>query len=204
MTTTSASQPPHPHQIVHFGRLPRLPLEEGEGGTREIWTASVPGLDFIWQLKLVELRGPTATLHAPSHMHQLVVGMSGPQVLAGPVNRQLPLRRDQAMLVRSPTTVFRRPRLRMAGASRVLVLTFVSDGPDPTFSFDTFSGVATLPPDTRAVIVLEGALDLAGEAVPSESALILAARAPRPLVVGNARVVILSLDDSTVAVAETP
>jgi len=164
----------------------------------------MPGLDFIWQLKMLELRGPTATLHAPAHTHQLVVGMSGPQVLAGPVKRQLPLRRDQAMLVRSSTAMFRRPRLRMAGASRVLVLTFVSEGPDPTFSFDTLSGAASLPADTRAVIVLEGALDLAGESVPSESALIMAAGAPRSVVGGSARLVILSLDDTTVAATETP
>jgi hypothetical protein len=198
MTTTSASQPPHPPQIVDFGRLPRQPLQHGEGGTREIWTASMPGLDLLWQLKLLELRGHTATLHAPADTHQLVVGMSGPQVLAGPVKRQLPLRRDQAMLVRSPTAQFRRPRLRMAGASRVLILTFVGGGLDPAFSFDTLTGPATLTADTRAVIVLEGTLELADAAVPPESALILDGAAPVPVETGNARLVMLSLDSTTV------
>ena len=203
MTTTNARAQPHPPHIVDVGRLPRHPLHDGGGGTKEIWTVSTPGLDLVWQLKLLELRGPAATLRAPAHTHQLVIGMSGPQVHAGPTKRQLPLRRDQAMFVRSPTALFSRARMRMPGASRVLVLSFTDEGLAPQLVFDTLDGASVVPSGTQALVLMEGHLDLDGVAVPPESAVILDAAASHTVTGEKARIVIVSLDAADEAGAPT-
>lgn len=189
---TSAREPQHPPHVVDVGRLPRQPLADGDGATRDIWTVSTPGLDLVWQLKLLELRGHAARLRSPAQTHQLVVGLSGPQVLAGPTDRQLPLRRDRAMLVRSPVAQFRRSRLRTVGASRVLVVSVAAEAREPRIVFDTLAGLSMLPRGTGALIVLDGRAVVDGESAPPDSAVIVDPMVGHSIEGVNARVVIVS------------
>jgi hypothetical protein len=179
-------------RLIRFRDLPRQSLHEGKGVVREIWTETDPGLNLRWQLQLIELRGPGGSLVAPAGTHQRIVGLSGPQVAIGDADRSSSLGRDRALLVRSSTVVFQRPRLRVAGASTVLVLTFAAVAVPPMFSFHDLNGSVDLPSGSRAVLNLKGDLRVGGVDAPRQAALLLDPRADRPGQASSARVLVLS------------
>lgn len=156
-------------RLLRFGDLAPQPLHAGKGTLREVWTAAGPGLELRWQLQLVELKGPMGVLTAPADTHQLVVGLGGPQVSIG----QVALRRDRALAVRAATVEFRRPRLRVTGASSMLVLTYPAASEPPVFTFLDLDGPASFPVGTHMLVALQGALRLAAFDVPRQSVVIL-------------------------------
>ncbi|MBZ4487901.1 hypothetical protein LQ938_12555 [Microbacterium sp. cx-55] len=179
-------------RLVPFRGLPRQPLQDGRGTVREIHVETAPGLDLRWQLQLVELKGPRATLLAPAGTHQRIVGLSGPQVSVGDaVDRVAALGRDRALSVRSPTIVFQRPRLRVAGASVVVVLTAAASGPPPRLSFRTLDDPTDLV-GISLVLLLQGELRVDGVEAARQSALLLDPRTTSHVTASAARVLTLA------------
>jgi hypothetical protein len=181
-------------RLIPFRALPRQALPEGRGTVREIHVETAPGLDLRWQLQLVELKGPRGTFAAPAGTHQRIVGLSGPQVAVGDtVERSAALGRDRALLVRSHTVVFQRPRLRVAGASVVLVLTFDATVVPPRFTFRTLDDPAEIA-GTALLLLLQGDVRIAGIEASRQSALLLDPRAAHEVSASAARVLTL-VDD---------
>ena len=179
-------------RLLPFRDLPRQPLHDGRGTVREVHAETAPGLDLRWQLQLVELKGPRGTLVAPADTHQRIVGLSGPQVVVGDAgDRRTALGRDRALLLRSHTMVFQRPRLRVAGASTVLVLTFAAAVVPPRFSFRTLDDRAELS-GTALLLLLQGDLRIDGIEATRQSALLLDPRAAHRVSASAARVLTLS------------
>lgn len=179
-------------RLIRFRDLPRQPLHDGRGVVREIWSESAPGLDLRWQLQLVELKGPGGSLVAPAGTHQRIVGLTGPQVAVGDADRRSALRRDHALLLRSSTVVFQRPRLRVAGASMVLVLTFADVAVPPMFTFHDIDGAIALPSGTRLLLNLQGELRLGGVEATRQAAVLLDPRTDPRGQGASARVLALS------------
>ncbi|WP_159499305.1 hypothetical protein [Microbacterium sp. 18062] len=181
-----------PAGLIRFRDLPRQPLQEGRGTVRGIWTETDPGLDLRWHLQLVELKGPGGSLLAPAGTHQRIVGLSGPQVAVGAFDHHAVLRRDRAVLLRSSTLSFQRPRLRVTGASMVLVLTFAAVAVPPMFSFQEIDGSADLPTGTRVLLALQGDVRLDGVEVPRQAVALLDGGPDHRAHASSARVLVLS------------
>jgi hypothetical protein len=181
-------------RLLPFRDLPRQSLHDGRGTVREVHVETAPGLDLRWQLQLVELKGPRGTLVAPADTHQRIVGLAGPQVVVGDAGEhRTALGRDRALLRRSHTIVFQRPRLRVAGASTVLVLTYAAAVVPPRFSFRTLDDPAELS-GTALVLLLQGDLRIDGIEATRQAAVLMDPHAAHEVAASAARVLTLSED----------
>lgn len=184
-------------RLLSFRDLPPQPLPEGRATVRDIHVATGPGLDLRWQLQLVELKGPRATLFTPAGTHQRVVGLSGPQVSVSEASgRGAPLGRDREMSLRSSAIAFQRPRLRVTGASMVLVLTFVATTPPPRLAFRTLEDPADLAA-ASLVLLLRGELRIADVEATRQSAVLLVPGAAYPVSASGARVLTVTEEPRT-------
>ena len=178
-----------PVGVRRFTEAPRHALAAGAGGVRDLWVEpdACPGSQ--WQLQLVELRGPHGRIQLPEETNQLVVGISGAQVIVqADGTRPAPLRRDQALLTRASFVDFHRPGIRGIGLSRVLVLSSDASLPAATFEATSAEGFLRVSQSTLALIVLRGGVKVGAVAAGRESAIIVNANAPMSAVATSAQV----------------
>lgn len=188
-TTPDASSP---FLIRDLDDVPPQPLTEGAGSLKDLWAEAARGQDLRWLLRQVEVRGTAAKMHAPADTAQLIVGLSGPQVSVG-VRRGAPLRREK-VLTHAPAVVdFHRPLVRVAGASKLLTLSYRPAETSPSFTFETIDGELALDPDVRALIALRGEVEYAGGTVAGKSVLVLPHAADDRLRARGARVLLLRI-----------
>lgn len=182
-----------PVGVRRFTEAPRHALAAGAGGVRDLWVEPDGGPGSPWQLQLVELRGPHGRIQLPEETNQLVIGISGAQVIVQADNtRPAPLRRDQALFTHASFVDFHRPGIRGIGLSRVLVLSSTASSPAATFEATSVDGFLKVSPSTLALIVLRGGVKVGTVAAGRESAIIVHADAPLSAVATSAQV--LSFD----------
>lgn len=172
MSTNGTPLTPPPFLIRRLRDLPAQPLSDGEGAVRDIFTDAPTHGDLRWMLQLVEIRGAGAKLHTPNDTEQLIVGFSGPQVTVG-AERGHPLRRNRPLTRSASVLEFRRPMLRVSGASRLLNLAYRAGVVAPTYTFEDLDGPVTLSADVRVLVVLKGEVTIAGETAGARTAVVL-------------------------------
>jgi len=188
-TTPDASSP---FLIRDLDDVPPQPLSEGTGSLKDLWAEAAHGQDLRWLLRQVEIRGTAAKMHAPADTAQLIVGLSGPQVSVG-VRRGAPLRREKVLAHDTAVVDFHRPLVRVAGASKLLTLSYHPAETSPSFTFETIEGERVLDPDVRVLIALRGELSYADGTVSGRSVLVLPRAADGPVRASGARVLLLRL-----------
>ena len=160
--------------VRRFVESPRQSLAAGTGGVRDLWVEQDHALGLQWQLQLIELRGPHGRIQLPDATDQLVVGISGAQVIVQTDGaRSAPLRRDQALLTHGSFVDFHRPGIRGIGLSRVLVLSSNASLPAASFEAGAVDGPLRMSPDALALVVLRGTVKIGGVVAGRESAVIL-------------------------------
>ncbi len=178
-----------PVSVRRFTEAPRHALAVGAGGVRDLWVGTDDASGSPWQLQLVELRGPHGRIQLPEGMNQLVVGVSGAQVIVqADSTRPAPLRRDQALLTRASFVDFHRPGIRGIGLSRVLVLSSAASVPAATFEATAVDGPLQVASTTLALVVMRGGVKVGAVAAGRESAIIVGGDAPLNVVATSAQV----------------
>lgn len=158
--------------LLQLRSLPRRGLAAGGGHAREICGQWGEHRELHWMLQLVELRGPVGILHLPHDAAHVLAGIGGPQVHVGP-GVSVGLRKERVLPYSGAFLELRRPRLRAAELSRILVLSSVGSRAAPTLVFSDLHGAAALPGETRAVVVRSGRLSVAGSTAAAMEALVL-------------------------------
>ncbi|MGN8026827.1 hypothetical protein [Microbacterium sp. 22242] len=180
--------------LVHLRDLPRRSLAAGGGHVREICGSRGARNQLEWQLQVVELRGPVGVLAlAPDSAH-LIAGTSGPQVEVGPgASAGAPLvglRKERVLPFSGAVVEFRRPRLRAAELSRIVVLSFVAPRATPQLVFADLHGTSVLPDGVQAIVVRSGTVVAAGETATALDAIVLAPGGERTVQAEDARVLL--------------
>ncbi|WP_295010426.1 hypothetical protein [uncultured Microbacterium sp.] len=142
-------------RLLSLRILPRRGLAAGGGHVREIHAWTDASGRHAGSLQLVELRGPVGVLAlAPDAVHVLA-GIGGPQVEVG-TNPAIGLRKERVLRCTGSHVELRRPRLRAAELSRIVVLSAAAEVPVPSLVFADLQGTAALPERTRAILVRSG------------------------------------------------
>ncbi|MBS1673353.1 MAG: hypothetical protein JSS74_05245, partial [Actinobacteria bacterium] len=154
--------------------MPRRGLAAGGGHAREICARRGANGELHWMLQLVELRGPVGILHLADEAAHVLAGIGGPQVDVGP-GALVGLRKERVLRHVGPLLELRRPRLRAAELSRVLVLSAMTSRARPALVFADLHGASDLPDGARAVVVRSGRVSTAGSTAAAMEALVLPA-----------------------------
>jgi len=158
--------------LLQLRSLPRRGLAAGGGHVREICGLRGPHGELHWMLQLVELRGPVGILHLAHEAAHVLAGIGGPQVDVGP-GTGVGLRKERVLRHSGALLELRRPRLRAAELSRILVLSSVQSRATPALIFADLHGASVLPDETRAVVVRSGQVSLGGTTAAAMEALVL-------------------------------
>ncbi|MFD6698175.1 MULTISPECIES: hypothetical protein [unclassified Microbacterium] len=158
--------------LLQLRSLPRRGLAAGGGHVREICGLRGPNGELHWILQLVELRGPVGILHLADEAAHVLAGIGGPQVDVGP-GAQIGLRKERVLRHTGPLLELRRPRLRAAELSRILVLSTVTSRARPALVFADLHGASDLPEGVRAVVVRSGQVSTGGSTASAMEALVL-------------------------------
>ncbi|SDL88064.1 hypothetical protein [Microbacterium azadirachtae] len=172
MTTATFVPGPAPTRLTRLRDLPRRGLVAGGGHVREICGQWGAGGELHWMLQLVELRGPEGVLHLPPDAAHVLAGIGGPQVGVGP-GAAVGLRKERVLHYAGAFLELRRPQLRAAELSRVLVLSSVPARATPSLVFSDLHGTTPLPADVRAVVVRSGRVSAGGSTATAMEALVL-------------------------------
>ena len=144
MTSATFVPGPAPTRLTRLRDLPRRGLVAGGGHVREICGHWGSGGELHWMLQLVELRRPEGVLHLPPDAAHTLAGIGGPQVGVGP-GAAVGLRKERVLHYAGAFLELRRPQLRAAELSRVLVLSSVPARATPSLVFSDLHGVPALP-----------------------------------------------------------
>jgi hypothetical protein len=158
---------------IRFTALPRQPLDQGKGTTREIWAEPANDLNLRWQLRLVEIKDSTGLLVGPAGTHHHVVGLAGPQVAVRNTDTSRVLRRDHVLPVLSNRVHFERSNRRPPGASSVIVLSFAAAVEPPGFFVQRIDVGADLRAGAQVLVALRGTVLVDGADAAPGSALLL-------------------------------
>lgn len=172
MTATTFAPGPAPTRLTRLRDLPRRGLVAGGGHVREICGRWGVNGELHWMLQLVELRGPEGILHLPPDAAHVLAGIGGPQVGVGP-EAAVGLRKERVMHYAGTFLELRRPQLRAAELSRVLVLSSVRARATPALVFSDLHGPARLPAGVRAMVVRSGRVSTGGSTAAAMEALVL-------------------------------
>lgn len=172
MTTTTFVPGPAPTRLTRLRDLPRRGLVAGGGHVREICGQWGVNGELHWILQLVELRGPQGLLHLPPDAAHVLAGIGGPQVGVGP-GAAVGLRKERVLHYAGAFLELRRPQLRAAELSRVLVLSAVPTRATPSLVFADLHGAAPLPGEVRALVVRSGRVSAGGSTATAMEALVL-------------------------------
>ncbi|MEV7693345.1 hypothetical protein AB0N73_08435 [Microbacterium sp. NPDC089189] len=167
-------------------------LAEGRGLTRELASENGEGLTLQWALHLLEVRSREARIRQPAGTAQLVVGLSGPQVLVGDGDARVPLRPEVVVSERTATLDLSRPGPRGGmPPSTLLTLSYDSSRATPSIHFAHVTGHLHLRPDVRVVVVMRGSITHDDLSLPAKSVLSLEPGSSPYLHGEDARVVLL-------------
>lgn len=172
MNPASLAASPATAELLQLRSLPRRGLAAGGGHVREICGLRGANGELHWALQLVELRGPVGILHLPHEATHVLAGIGGPQVDVGP-GAMVGLRKERVLRHTDPLLELRRPRLRAAELSRVLVLSTVTARARPALVFADLNGASVLPDGVRAIVVRSGRVSTEGSTAAAMEALVL-------------------------------
>ncbi|MGQ7313148.1 hypothetical protein ACUOFU_15690 [Microbacterium arabinogalactanolyticum] len=172
MTSATFVPGPAPTRLTRLRDLPRRGLVAGGGHVREICGQWGPGGELHWMLQLVELRRPEGVLHLPPDAAHTLAGIGGPQVGVGP-GAAVGLRKERVLHYAGAFLELRRPQLRAAELSRVLVLSSVPARATPSLVFSDLHGAPALPADVRAIVVRSGRVSAGGSTATAMEALVV-------------------------------
>ncbi|MDR6866872.1 hypothetical protein J2Y69_001471 [Microbacterium resistens] len=149
-------------RLLHLRDLPRRSPVSGGGSIREIWASTGGQQEPRWLLQLVEVRGHIGRMSLPHHADHLLAGLSGPQVTVGSLPLAASLRKGRVLPYAGSSLELRRPALRAAEPSRVILLSAFDRRDPPRLVFLELQGTSALPTGTRAVVVRAGRLRIGG------------------------------------------
>ncbi|PRB05794.1 hypothetical protein CQ044_09185 [Microbacterium sp. MYb64] len=172
MNPVSLAASTAPAELLQLRSLPRRGLAAGGGHVREICGRRGANGELHWTLQLVELRGPAGILHLAHEATHVLAGIGGPQVEVGP-GASVGLRKERVLRHTDPLLELRRPRLRAAELSRVLVLSTVTARARPALVFADLHGASILPDGVRAIVVRSGRVSTGGSTAAAMEALVL-------------------------------
>ncbi|MBS1905837.1 MAG: hypothetical protein JST33_04555 [Actinobacteria bacterium] len=161
-----------PAELLQLRSLPRRGLAAGGGHVREICAERGRNDQLHWMLQLVELRGPVGMLHLAPDASHVLAGIGGPQVDVGP-GASVGLRKERVLRHTGALLELRRPRLRAAELSRILVLSSVPSRATPALIFADLHGPSELSGTVRAVVVRSGRVSMGGGTAAAMEALVL-------------------------------